>query len=191
MPPLDPELLKRFFEAAEESPGSWLLCAQRLRAAATRLDWLTAPARDDEDTLSFIAIYRMLLGLAFENVLKGVISLVRIEAGEKPPLPKDCLHHSLQRLAARPECAILGLTSHEIELLDDMTQFVEWSGKYPLPKKVDSYLLAGHGNREHAAELLLWDRMVEFLAKRCWIMKGGPAHLGGYRLYLRKSRGKA
>ena len=190
MPPLDPELRKRFFEAAEESPGSWLLSAQRLRAAAARLDWLVVPVRDDENTISFLAVYRMLLGLAFENVLKGVISLVRIEAGENPPLPKDCLHHSLRILAARPECAVLGLTSHEIELLDDMTQFVEWSGKYPLPKKADSYLLAGHSNREHAAELVLWDRMVQILFERCWIMKGGPAHLDGNRLYLKNSLGK-
>lgn len=191
MPPLAPELRERFFEATEESPGSWLLSALRLRAAAARLDWIAVPVRDDEDTVSFVQVYRMLLGLAFENVLKGIISLVRIESGQRPPLPRDCLHHSLRTLATRPECAALGLTEAEINLLDDMTPFVEWSGKYPLPKKAEGYLLAGHGNREHAAELALWNRAVQFLADQCWVMKGGPERLGGYRLYLRGSREKA
>jgi len=45
-----PELKERFFSAAQESPGGWLITAMSLRAAAARLDWLTAPVRDDESS---------------------------------------------------------------------------------------------------------------------------------------------
>ncbi|MBP9655185.1 MAG: hypothetical protein KBE19_12420 [Rhodocyclaceae bacterium] len=186
MDPFDPKLKERFFAAAEESPGSWLISAMSLRAAAARLDWLAAPARDDESSVSFIREYRMLLGLSFENILKGIISLVRIEAGQRPPLPRECLHHSLATLAARPEVVIVSLSPQEVALLNNMTPFIEWSGKYPLPKRHESYAVSGHSNHEHDAELLLWERLAAFLADRSWVMKGGPERMGGIKLYTKK-----
>ena len=183
---LDPELKERFFAAAEESPGSWLITAMSLHAAAARLDWLAAPVRDDESSVGFIREYRMLLGLSFENLLKGIISLVRIEAGQQPPLPRECLHHSLAKLATRPEVGKVSLSPQEVSLLDGMTPFVEWSGKYPLPKKYESYIVSGHSNHEHDAELVLWKRLADFLADRSWVMKGGPERIGGNRLYIKR-----
>lgn len=189
---LDPELKERFYAAAEESPGSWLITAMSLRAAAARLDWLAAPVRDDESSVSFMREYRMLLGLSFENLLKGIICLVRLETGQRPTLPRECLHHSLATLAARPEVGGMDLSPQEIALLDSMTPFIEWSGKYPLPKKLEGYTGSGHGNHEHDAELDLWERLAALLADRSWVMKGGPERMGGYRLYVKKSdRGEA
>lgn len=183
---IEPELKERFFAAAEESPGAWLITAMSLHAAAARLDWLTAPARDDEASTSFLREYRMLLGLSFENLLKGIISLVRIEAGERPPLPPKCFSHSLAKLATQPEVKIVNLSAQEVSLLDSMTPFVEWSGRYPLPKKYESYTASCHSNHEHDAELLLWERLADFLADRSWVMKGVSARTGGNRLYIKR-----
>lgn len=187
-----PELKERFFAAAEESPGSWVITAMSLRAAAARLDWLTAPVRDDESSIGFMHEYRMLLGLSFENLLKGIICLVRLEAGQRLPLPRECFHHSLATLAARSEVGIVSLSAQEIALLDSMTPFIEWSGKYPLPKKLEGYTGSSHSNHEHDAELVLWERLAAFLADRSWVMKGGPERMGGNKLYVKKSdRGEA
>jgi len=187
-----PELKERIFAAAEESPGSWLITAMSLRAAAARLDWLTAPVRDDESSVGFMREYRMLLGLSFENLLKGIICLVRLESGQRPPLPRECLHHSLATLAARSEVGIVSLSPQEIALLDSMTPFIEWSGKYPLPKKLEGYAISSHSNHEHNAELVLWERLAAFLVDRSWVMKGGPEQMGGNKLYVKKSnRGEA
>lgn len=183
---LDSESRERFFAAAEESPGSWLITAMRLRAAAARLDWLAAPVREDESSTGFVREYRMLLGLSFENLLKGIISLVRIESGQRPPLPRECLHHSLATLATRSEVGIVSLSPQEIELLGSITPFIEWSGKYPLPKKLESYTCSGHSNHEHDAEHVLWERLAAFLADRSWVMKGGSKRMGGYKLYVKK-----
>lgn len=189
---LDRELKERLYGAAEESPGSWLITAMSLRAAAARLDWLTLPARDDESSAGFIGEYRMLLGLSFENLLKGIISLVRIEAGKRPPLPRECLHHSLAKLATRPEVKDVGLSSQELARLGSMTPVIEWRGKYSLPKQYESYIGSGHSNHEHDAELMLWERLADFLADRAWVMKGGPERMGGTRLYIKKnSHGEA
>ncbi len=189
---LDHKLKERLFAAAEESPGSWLHTAMSLHAAAARLDWLAAPIRDDEPSTSFIREYRMLLGLSFENLLKGIISLVRLEAGERPPLPHECLHHSLAALAARPEVSAVGLSPQDVDLLGSITPYVEWGGKYPLPKKWEGFAFSTHSKHEHDAELLLWKRLADFLLDRSWIMKGGPERMGGSRLYTKKdSRGEA
>jgi hypothetical protein len=182
-----PELKERFFAAAEESPGSWVITAMSLRAAAARLDWLTAPVRDDEFSVGFMREYRMLLGLSFENLLKGIICLVRLEAGQRPPLPRECFHHSLATLATRSEVGIVSLSPQEIALLDNMTPFIEWSGKYPLPKKLEGYTGSSHSNHEHDAELVLWERLAAFLADQSWVMKGGPERMGGNKLYIKKS----
>ena len=98
---MEEELRERFFNSAQESPGGWLLRALSFRAAAARLDWQVLPPRDNEPVISLLAEYRMLLGLAFENLLKAIISLVRLNAGISPALPKECHIHALETLAGR------------------------------------------------------------------------------------------
>ena len=184
---MDDDLKDRFFEAAEESPGSWLLRGMSLRAAAARLDWRTTPVRDDENTMSFLAEYQMLLGMSFENLLKGIITLNRIEKSEKPFLHKECTNrHQLKVLAMRSELDELSLTDEDLSVLERLSMYIEWAGRYPIPKKVGGYEPICHGNREYEAELLLWERLAQPLLKQGWVMKGGPKRLGGYRLYLKQ-----
>jgi hypothetical protein len=130
----------------------------------------------------------MLLGITFANLLKGIITMTRIEAGEKPVLPKECLFkHSLADFASRTECAALSLSVEDISLLDELSPYIEWAGRYPLPKKAEDVICVAHGSREYQGELELWERLTEALANEAWAMKGGPAQLGGKRLYVKKS----
>lgn len=183
---MDSKLKERFFLAAQESPGAWLIQGLSLRAAAARLDWFSMPTRDDEP-LSFIGEYHMLLGLAFENLIKGFISLVRLEAGELPPLPKSYLFgHDLVELANHPECAGLALSKSEIETLDRLSPYVVWAGRYPLPKKAYEFITIGTSSRDRENEHKLWERLVPLLHDRAWVMKGGPESMGGYKLYTKR-----
>lgn len=180
------ELKQRFFLASQESPGAWFLQALRLRAAANRLDWVKYPIREDEPLVSFLAEFHMLLGLAFENLLKGFISLVRLENGQSPALPAECHVHKLEALGLRPECAELALSTEEIAVLARLSPYIEWAGRYPIPKKASEMILVTSGNRERQAEDQLWDRLLPFLYGRAWIMKGGPKSMGGTRLLMKR-----
>lgn len=182
---MNPELKDCLFQAAQESPGSWLLQALRLRAAADRIDETSIPVRDDEPLVTFLAEYHLLLGLAFENLLKGYIALVRLESGMSPSLPKDCYVHTLETLAVRPECSTLQLTAEEIGALARLSPYIEWAGRYPLPKRSNNIVPIYSGSREREVEQALWSRLVPLLHERAWVMKGGPLHMGGIKLYLK------
>lgn len=122
--------------------------------------------------------------MAFECLLKGFISLVRLENGESPPLPKDCYTHRLEALARRPECVSLAITMEEMEALSRLSPYIEWSGRYPVPKRAKELHFVGVSNFDRDAELRLWHRLVSLLGDRAWVMKGGPVSKGGYKLYL-------
>ena len=184
---MDAELRERLFLASQESPGSWLLHALRLNAAAERLDWEKNPIRDDEPATSFIAEHQMLLGLAFENVLKGFISLIRLESGKTPPLPRECHIHKLERLAERVECQELALTVHKLASLARLSPYIEWAGRYPTPKKFTELIVISSGTHERAVTRELWNRLVPLLLERAWVMKGGPESMGGHKLYFEQN----
>lgn len=183
---MDTELKERHFLAQQESPGGWLLQALRLRAVAARIDWETHPPRDDEPTVSFLAEYYMLLGLAFENLLKGFISLVRLERQLLPPLPRECHVHRLEDLASRPECAELALSEAETGILARLSPFIEWAGRYPIPKRSSEMIPVHSSNREREEEQELWERLAPLLNERALVMKGGPECMGGYKLYMKR-----
>ncbi len=183
---MDADNKKRSFLARQESPGGWLLQADSLHAAAQRLDWVKHPVLDDEPTISFIPEYQMLLGLSFENVLKGFITLIRLETGQTPPLPRECHVHKLEMLATRSECSELSITADEIMCLTRLSPYIEWAGRYPIPKKSEEIIAIGTGTHEREAALNLWARISALLYERAWIMKGGPESMGGFKLHLKR-----
>jgi len=176
------------YEATDQSPGAWYLQALDLKASAKRLDWVTNPCKMDEDALSFVNVYQFLLGLSFENLLKGIISLERAKKGNVPYLPKSTYIHDLEKLANSPECSTLGFTNEELALLSRLTPYIEWAGRYPLPKNYDNMIVKTHSSMDYKKELSLWNRIAEPLIKEGWIMKGGPEEKGGNRLYFDKSK---
>lgn len=183
---MDTELKERSFLAQQESQGGWLLQALRLRAVAARIDWKTQPPRDDEPTVSFLAEYHMLLGLAFESLLKGFITLVRLERQLLPPLPRECHVHRLEDLISRAECAELALSETETEILARLSPFIEWAGRYPVPKRSSEMIPVHSSNREREVEQELWERLALLFNERAWVMKGGPESMGGSKLYMKR-----
>ena len=159
--------------------------ALSLKAAADRLDWKTQPPRNNEPTAHFLKEYHLLLGLSFENLLKGYISLVRLERGETPSLPDSCYHHRLEGLAILQECAELKISKDEIAVLTRLSPYIEWAGRYPLPKKFSNMILVCSSS-EPDEEKALWDRLFCMLNYRAWIMKGGPDSMGGKKLYMKR-----
>src|SRR5215831_20051047 len=58
------------FHAAVNNPLFWLRTAESLRLAAHRLGW---DRYNEEYTPGAFSIYRLLFGLAMENLLKGIL----------------------------------------------------------------------------------------------------------------------
>ncbi|MCW2311590.1 hypothetical protein [Rhodoferax antarcticus] len=179
---MDTAYKERSFLASQESSGGWFIQATGLHAAAERLDREKHPVQDDEPTLSFLSEHQLLLGLAFENLLKGFIVLVRLKTGQKPALPRDCYVHKLEALATRVECGELALTADKIMFLSRLSPYIKWAGRYPIPRKSTELIVKVSGSR--VVEQNLWARIAPLLCKRVRIMKGGLESMGGYRLYL-------
>jgi len=183
---MDPKIKDIIYEAGPESPGSWFLQGLNLRVAADRLDWIKNPVREEDKSISLLAEYRLLMALSFENLLKGLIMLQRLEKNQSPSFPKKCYTHNLEKLAKMIDFADIKIEQHEIELLSCLTPYIEWAGRYPLPKRKEEIVAIYHGTRQRDNELMLWNKLANILKERAWIMKGGPESKGGSRLYLKK-----
>lgn len=159
---------QQFFAKAED-PASWLLMAQNLKWCADKVCWLDDKhecIQDDRAQRAFTwPIYRMLLGLSFENLLKGL----RVVKGENP-LDGDKLKDSFKKHDTDNNIAqverlglCLSLDDGEREILRLLETFVVWVGRYPIPKVKSRYQFGSHGNIEHQREQALWARLNELL----------------------------
>ena len=181
---MDAEIKKLFFDAAVESPGGWLLMAIELKSAADRLDWVEKPITEKEVALSLIKPYRLLIALSIENLIKGILVADGLPVLVRGKFSRDLDDHDLARLASKLHCKDISVSPEELALLTDQKKYIEWAGRYPLPKSSGNYEAVSHGTREHHAELALWKKLYDHLYRVAWVMKGGPSESGGYRLYF-------
>src|SRR5689334_7798945 len=84
--------------------------------------------------LAYVGSYMLLTGLAFENVIKGILigrdpSLVKKEKIESGILPRT--GHGIVEGAN----SIISLTPRELLLLNRIEEYLFWAGRYPLPLK--------------------------------------------------------
>lgn len=179
---MDSNLKEQLFSNSQESSGSWLLKGLNLKAAADRLDWKRFPCEDEENATSFIGVYKMLLGLAFENILKGYISLIRLENNEVEILPNCYLIHDLKKLAEKSECQALQMTFDEINILDGFSAYVIWAGCYPVPKEFKKMQSISSSSKEYTATLVLWERIANLLQEKAFITQGDRETIT--RLYM-------
>jgi hypothetical protein len=94
--------------------------------------------QSDEENEQFISLwqsYFLLMGLAFENILKGLI------ISKEPDLENDknyeikynfSLNHDLKKMF---EANFRQLTKSENKLIERLQSYLIWMSKYPLPKK--------------------------------------------------------
>lgn len=102
--------------------------------------------------LSTVNVATMLIGLAIENLLKGLIA----QTGSHTVASEGRLKigsHNLTSLANRVP---LKVSQREISLLDKASKFIEWRGRYNMPMsylKTDSNLNYERGDFEGLSEL--------------------------------------
>lgn len=142
-----PQAHRRFAEKqwklGTESTAAWRLSALSLERSANVL-WATfvedvqADLRDDEpeSTWTVSGAFMLLAGLAVENYLKA-ICIKHAGRAFKENGKFEFFGHELGELA---KTTGLLYDNAEIELLDRLTNFVEFAGRYPAPNKAEALI---------------------------------------------------
>jgi len=87
--------------------------------------------------MEFQEIYYLLMGYAFENLLKGtIISMMDKIEKSKEKLPDLLNSHNLNKLC---QIANIYLDDPEALMLEDIEKYVLWEGRYPIPKKIEDH----------------------------------------------------
>ncbi|MDO9446808.1 MAG: hypothetical protein Q7J20_02695 [Candidatus Nitrotoga sp.] len=128
--------------------------------------------------------YRLLLSLSVENLVKGILVAHRIRHGDREPT-KGLFSHKLRSLAANIPSSAIQFDNAENLILEDLTRYIEWAGRYPFPRNPIDYSWRGHSNTEHDAEIHLWKRLYSHLKDIGWVSKGNPNEDGWFFLLTR------
>jgi len=136
------------FEATALTASSWALTAHRLKHAGDLLyeayrqelkQMVSGPSLVSLDNISLVTSATLLIGLAFENILKAIIVQNEpniIENGKLKKWPSSG-HNQLQ-LAQK---ARLDLDDTERDVLNRLSSFVVWAGRYPIPRSSDDFAI--------------------------------------------------
>lgn len=131
------------FAIGAENAAIWALSARRLKQSADLLfdahtvDLIALGNGSSPLALSHLELAgpaTLLFGLALENILKGIIiqrDPQPVVGGKLRQWPTN--GHDLLRLAA---AAAVALDQQESDLLRRAGAFVEWAGRYPIPKRM-------------------------------------------------------
>ena len=135
-----------------KNPGGWLYVAEMLKDGADKLldahlrateEWQQAFAESHPDELAstlaelqlgpfLTPIYLMLCGLSLENLGKG-IAIARDPALVEPDASGKVVSWGHLSRALLTNHAI-GFDEQEGELIDRLAMFVQWAGRYPVPR---------------------------------------------------------
>jgi hypothetical protein len=108
-----------------------------------------------------VEVYWMLVGCAFENLLKGAL-VRRLARGKKgnrisePKLPKELNTHDVRSLVE--ELKLKFLTRQEVDLLKRVEEIIAWRGRYPVPTTYTAIRAFRLGTRDLATAKRLVDR---------------------------------
>lgn len=182
------------FKAAATEPFSWLWKAEMLKRGADHLfdiyhDANTRrihrflsdidPERSGSRTLhgqeledvgdsTLAPVYFLLIGYSFENLLKGKLFQLNPHLF-KPAEKMDGFNtHDLPNLATRVGFEV---TPGERAWLKELTNYILWQGKYPIPLQYKDDCNRGRGipfkGRETQDELdTVWARLAQFLLEQ-------------------------
>lgn len=150
---------ERFYEEEFEFggliPDRWISQARRLRASADLL--YGAYLKDlrmfgkvrkvsSLKSLEHVMPATLLYGFALENLLKAILvqnDQSRVRNGRLAPWPGG--GHDLPALAREAEVA---LDPVETDVLNRLSQFIKWAGRYPIPKKATEMRLVQRATPE-------------------------------------------
>lgn len=138
---------EELFEVIGKDPFSWLSQAQEMKTVADTIlpllqRELTIPPTFPETQrkrLAYVGSYMLFIGLAFENLIKGILigqnpTLVTREKIESGILGRN--GHGIAEGASR----IIRLRQQEFQLLERVEEYLFWAGRYPLPLKSNSFI---------------------------------------------------
>jgi hypothetical protein len=138
---------KALFKTIGRDPLIWRNHARRLKLIAKTLEpGLRKSLKNDqrlekdrEEKMAYIEVYMLLMGLSFENLIKGIViaknpELVSESKGESK-LMGELKTHKLSQLARRH----LDITKKGLDIIERLEEFVIWGGRYPIPASSHHY----------------------------------------------------
>ena len=134
------------YELSGKEALIWLEKAQGLRYCAGILKdkllemWKdTPPASRRIETLGVVSSTLLLLGLTFENLIKGVYVARNPALVDRSRLDRSLWQsdggHGITEFAK----ALMKLAPEEEELMDRLQEYVVWAGRFPIPTKSGRY----------------------------------------------------
>jgi hypothetical protein len=136
------------FSQIGRDPNAWLSSARRLKLSADLiLNKLKVALEESSLTwdvmnkrTAFMESYMMLIGFAFENLLKGIDIARCPELVDDSKLNMELWRarggHGISTFAER----IASLNSEERELFKRLEEFIFWAGRYPISKQATVFL---------------------------------------------------
>ena len=167
------EHINKSFHCTSNSPAAWLKSAWQLKRTSEEIDTFSLPGRgfsnhtenDRDAELGWLTpVYRFLIGQSFENLLKGIIIAQGRTSSSNGKLHKSLSTHSIHNLIELLDNSLVKLTDEDKKILNDLQEYVEWAGRYPISKKANKYKIAlGFSNTIHRKEIDLWNRLFYYL----------------------------
>lgn len=115
------EQYKKTYSRLRDESGHWHSRAGDLITSA-RVLW------DSLDKHPFCwNVYKMLMGMAFESLIKAVLTQRNIDFK---------YIHNLRKLAQQAD---IKLSEEEFNLLDILSEYILWAGRYPVPKADENF----------------------------------------------------
>lgn len=162
---------KLHWESHVKDPWHWVNQAWMFKRAAEEIDTFSLVGRGfsnnteserDRELKLLIPIYRFLLGISFENLLKGII----IAHGKTVACDGKLLtwfkSHDVRELVRQIDKNRLSVTPEEIAILAEFKEYVVWQGRYPIPTDVKNHVVGlGFSSTIHTKGLALWGRLYK------------------------------
>jgi len=143
---MDKQEADETFEIAAKDAQCWLNKANRLKLSADiikpELNRVLEDIRFrnglDQKALALMESYMLLIGITFENLIKGILigrnaSLVSTEGIDKKILPRG--GHGISEGSKK----VAVVTDEELDLLKRLEEQVVWGGRYIMPTKPSIY----------------------------------------------------
>lgn len=173
-----------------DNPGAWYIRAYNLKLAADEICWLDDNHEERRHShhlgnalVFLIPMYRLLLGFAFENLLKGILVAQDVALIKDGKPNRKVFTHDIKKLIKQIDKTKFNLKKEEVELLRELEEYVIWRGRYPLPIDFEMSQDPGHGNSIHRREQELWNKMFSYLEQIGWM---NSAHGTGKRIPLNR-----
>ena len=124
------------YYSALHDPEAWYNSARSLFGAACVVAERINALKSLREANNLGRVYRLLAGFALEALFKAIIVLNMEEVGRNTKLPLFLNTHNLVALSGR---ARITLDPEEIRCIDNLTVYVKWGGRYPVPTDLSQF----------------------------------------------------